>query len=474
VIALFAGGAGVGLAEPVAVPRWDYEVTVAPGLEKMTVRVCFEAFRPKRLALVSGGPLEAVRPTANEPQAAGFDPTTRSWAVERLEPGRCVEYEVDLARLSKGSRAEGCVVVEAGEWLLRPVAVPEGLRATVSFRLPEGASVSAPWARTGNAPPTFLLDPTTWAFIGHVAIGRFASESIAVAGTTLEVAILEGRLQATRAGVRRWLEEAAKAVAALYRGFPRERVQVVVNPVPRRGGDAVPFGSSWQGGGAALLLQLAQSAWDEELPGEWVAVHEMVHLGMPPIETADAWLAEGFTTYYQEVLRARSGHQSALQAWKNIDDGFRRGWASGGERTLEEESRRMRETHQFLRVYWAGAAIALRLDVALRRDSGGARSLDDAMRLLRRARPGAPRLVPAKEIVAEIDAWAGKPVFSGLSVPALASTSFPSLEETYAWLGLEAKDGSVSLRDDAPGASVRRAIMGEGSPVPGSAPSGGQ
>ena len=45
----------------------------------------------------------------------------------------------------------------------------------------------------------------------------------------------------------------------------------------------------------------------------------------------------------------------------------------------------MHREHNYHRVYWAGAAIALRVDVDLLRASGGKQSLDDVMRLLHRA-----------------------------------------------------------------------------------------
>src|SRR5207244_449476 len=97
----------------------------------------------------------------------------------------------------------------------------------------------------------------------------------------------------------------------------------------------------------------------------------------------DAWLSEGFATYYQAVLRARAGFFSARYAWQKMHEGFERGRRQTSSRSLAETSARMGREYQYMRVYWSGAAIALLADVALRKSSGGKKALDDALRALR-------------------------------------------------------------------------------------------
>src|SRR5204862_402529 len=110
--------------------------------------------------------------------------------------------------------------------------------------------------------------------------------------------------------------------------------------------------------------------------GEWVGVHELVHLSMPVVAKEDAWFSEGLATWYQEVLRARAGFQDERRAWQAIEDGFARGRSEPPQAPLARASREMHERHGYVWVYWSGAAAALRLDVLARRGSGGARSLD--------------------------------------------------------------------------------------------------
>ncbi len=129
--------------------------------------------------------------------------------------------------------------------------------------------------------------------------------------------------------------------------------------------DAGPgFGLSSRGGGRSLLFVVGRDADADALVGEWIAVHEMVHLVLPVTRDEDAWLGEGIATYYQEVLRARAGMISAEQAWENLRRGFDAGVRAAGGRTLEEVARGRGD---YTRLYWSGAALALRMDAALRR-----------------------------------------------------------------------------------------------------------
>jgi hypothetical protein len=83
------------------------------------------------------------------------------------------------------------------------------------------------------------------------------------------------------------------------------------------------------------------------------------------------------------------------------------------------------------------------------------------MREIRRAFGGRTSEVAASEIVAHLDAWLGRPMFSDVTSRALASKEFPATDETLARLGVVVEDGRVTRIDDAaPDAAVRRGIVG--------------
>jgi hypothetical protein len=387
--------------------------------------------------------------------------------VSDMQGDACFEYDVAVAAMaSEGAarRTGRTLALRPGSFLLRAGVVPDDLDATISIEVPKGISVAVPFdpipSGPGGGPGRWRLPPSTWPFQGWMLVGPFQSERFTVAGCEVELVRSDGPFAATPAGIRRWLSTAISADAVLFGGtFPRRRLLLGVEAGNSSDGDAVTFGSAWAGGGAHALLWLSKTAKDDALPGEWVAVHELLHSALPHVAIDDAWLSEGFVTYYQEVVRARAGLQTPEQAWQEIHAGFGRGRVSKSRRPIAEESRAMHENHEYHRVYWAGAAIALRLDVALRRESQGRLSLDDALRALC-DHPGADvRTIEGREVVEALDRKAGSPLASSIVNPILASGDFPDLSETYRFLGLGDATGALRFDDAAPGAAIRRAIM---------------
>jgi hypothetical protein len=238
------------------------------------------------------------------------------------------------------------------------------------------------------------------------------------------------------------------------------RVQVIVEPVgPAR--EPVVFGRAMQAGGEAVLLYLAGDAEDADLPLEWIAVHELTHLGLPWIVTEDAWLSEGFVTWYQETLRGRAGYYGQEGAWRALEEGFARGRRSTSDRPLAEESRLMAQRHAYMRVYWAGAALAMRIDLALRAESGGRTSLDDVMRLWNLPQIRARRGWRGLELLAEADRRLGSRVCEASARAFLPRAEFPPTEDLFASLGIgRGEDGVRTYSPDAAARALRRAVGG--------------
>ena len=230
-----------------------------------------------------------------------------------------------------------------------------------------------------------------------------------------------------------------------------------------------------------MQLLISREASDREFPGEWVAIHEFLHHGMPFVDRDDAWLSEGFVTYYTEVLRARAGFRSERDSWSSLLAGFDRGGRSGTGQSLADESRQMHENFAYQRVYWGGAAIALLADVALR-EAGS--SLDAAMRHLQRCCAATPRIWPAQQILRAMDeahepletraadepgrrastAASTRPSLQDLSGPILRSAAFPDLSPIYRKLGVTVVNGGPTLDESASIAHVRRAIFTQPAP----------
>lgn len=455
---LLAASCAAAPAEPVLVPDappsglWSYDVAPADDLARIDVRLRFHGIEPRVLELGDG---------RGAPFLTVADGARGRSSITPPPPGATLVYRVDLAGLADAglaTRVGRSVCVSPGLWLLRPATVPSGAGASLRLAASADVAISAPWPT--DAAGRFLLDETAFRWRGLVAFGRLARFSLEAEGARLDVAALDRPRGATDAGLREWLADAARAQVSLYGEFPVRRAQVIVRPVASN--EPVAFGETLRGGGAAVVLRLGDDATDASLASDWVAVHEFIHLGMPAIADDDAWLSEGFVTYFTEVLRGRAGLLDEAAAWEALVEGFARGRRTGTGRRLRDESAAMERTHAYHRVYWAGAAMALLLDVEMRRGDGGGRTLDDAMREVRRALAGSVRSLPADEVLAHLDAWLGRPLFSETAGRHVASRDFPAVEATLARLGVVVEEGRFARLDDAaPDAAIRRAILGK-------------
>lgn len=444
---------------------WHYEVAASPQLDRLDVTLCFRDQIPRTLVADESGAASYIL----EPRAVtGGRPLTLDPDKETLDTagatGKCLAYAVDLARMAEEVtehgmvRVGGVVATSPHLWLWRPSKLIREAEVSLELKLPTGVRASVPWPVDG-APGRHRLPYTAFSWASQVVLGEFDTLRFTAAGCEFEVAVMKLPREISDAGMQRWLATAAETVASLYDGqFPVSHMQVIVVPFPG-GGDPAYFGMALRGGGPAVQLLISNSARDDAFPGEWVAIHEFLHHGMPFVERDDAWLSEGFVTYYTEVLLARMGFQSERESWQALLAGFGRGARSSSERSLADESLQMHENHAYQRVYWGGAAIALLADVALR-EAGG--SLDAAMRALHRCCAATLRVWPSEQILQAMDesgASRGYPRLEALSGPILRSAAFPDLTPIYRKLGVSMVNGEPTLDESAPIAPLRRAIF---------------
>jgi hypothetical protein len=268
------------------------------------------------------------------------------------------------------------------------------------------ASVPWPPAEAGVDGHGYRLTPTPRHWQDLTAFGRLSSTAIEAAGARIRLAVTDAAPRADDAAIAEWIGEAARAVGTLYGRFPLPSPQVVVVPIGRRA-EPVPWAQVQRGGGAAAHFFVDQHRPLDEFREDWTATHELSHMLLPHVSRDDAWLSEGVASYYQNVLRARAGMIRPEEAWEKLYAGFGRGRAEADEATLAEASARMHERGVFMRVYWSGAAIALIADVALRRESGGERSMDAALEGLADCCLPSYRTWTARELLTRLDALEG-------------------------------------------------------------------
>ena len=412
----------------------DYHVSAAVAPDQVRVAVC-------------GDPDERFDPWAFELSSVALESGRVVGGHVVADAEGCVRY-----RVRRGiSRGDASVWVTTQDRLfVRPTRRRD---ATVTFQLAAGQDVATVWPgrREASGLVSFDLPARGLGLPSDIVLGRFTRLERDIPGANLQFVRAGRPLAYDDATLADHVASAAAEVAGVVGRFPTPRVLAIA--VGARSERAVAFGLTRRGGGGSIVLLVGSPAVADvaALREDWVTSHELSHLLHPSLGSADRWLSEGLATYYQEVLRARSGWQTPERAWARIADGLRRGALDGTGRTLEDEAESMRRTAAFQRVYWGGAAFALEADIQLRRQGG---SLDQALaRCLHQIRR-TTRVVPRARFLRSL---------SGELLPLAESyatrEAFPDLRNAFARLGVEVgADGEVTLVD-APEARIRDAIM---------------
>ena len=405
------------------------------------------------------------------------------WIADDWQAGECLSYRADLAAITAqhdsdvGLRLGDDLVSAPQLWLLRP-DVQGDAKAELRITLPPGWSISAPWREQPSQDPKrasaagnlFFSIPNTPAnWSAAVAIGQFEEERIPLPGGVLRLTILHGADAEQRTKLHDWLARVSRAVLSAYGRLPLGDVQVLMLPVSSLGlaqravaafaARPVHFGQSIRGQGNALELLVDPSRPVAEFDADWVAVHELSHLMHPYLGDRGSWLAEGLATYYQSILRARSGLLTPVQAWDRMRGSLTDAAATPYHDTLKEAARNMHSTHGFDRVYWSGAVYWLTVDRDLRRASGGKLSVETGLSRFRDCCLPSHHEWSPDDFVARLDALLQVKTFSTRYREFSEMRHFPDWEKLYADLGIRSESGHIVFVADAIDADARDKIM---------------
>lgn len=432
-----------------------YDLVVDEDLARMRQTVCSEGPWTRQLVPIHAeGRARLVRAervardgtTSRIVPIEGGDPPF-ALPTARLAPDDCVRLELELA--ASGGGMNGCMagdgfivcatsafVFAAEPW--RPTA-----RHRVTVSLAEGHTMSPVFAHDEVG---LYLDERSFRYVGYAAFGDLETLAVPVPGGCARLTVPSRSPLRESPHLVPWIARAGLASAQITGLATARDASITAVALAARG--PVLFGMAGRGVVPSVLLFATESP-GPEIVDDWTLVHELSHLAVPYVPAADAWLSEGLATYYQEVLRARAGMQSAEAAWRAIDDGLRRGAADGTGRSLREESRRMHASRSYTRVYWAGAAIALLIDVALR--TRGLGSLDDRIARVSALRD---RTLAADALVEALDGGDG--VVREVVGRWLDDERFPDVTPAYAALGLVRGPAGLALGGDG---ALRAAVM---------------
>ncbi len=416
---------------------WTLLARFAPAQRTLTLDACArDAHDTVRFTLV--GESAATRGAPNRLHGA-FEPDGKAWRAREWRAGECATFVLDLAaatRLVRG-RVRGAgsdaLLLSPQHWLWLPDSRTDD--ATIAFVLPAGFGVSVPWRRLPDTHdrPTYALDAEPLDGPALTAFGPFEERQLRRPGGVLRVSVLAPTGSQLSRRMHAWIEGIADVALTANGRLPLRDAQVLV--VPLAGSSAAtPWGEVQRGGGSALHLYPGADASAATLRSDWTATHEISHLLHPYLGTRGRWLGEGLASYYQNVLRARAGWLSVDAAVTSLRAGFARGRreADRAGTTVVDASRNMQETHDFMHVYWSGAAYWLTVDARLRRAHGT--TLDAVLgRYSSCCLLGGDVSTPG-QFVAALDRLSGTREFSTAFERAARATVFPDARQLDALL----------------------------------------
>jgi len=341
--------------------------------------------------------------------ALPFRQTAKStWEVTRSDAARgtvVFEYLVYARSLEDRTRDvssdhvfinPGLVLVYADSHRDAPIEVradlPEGWRAASGMESPA---------------PGLLVAPTYDRLVDSpFELGTFDLVSFEAAGARIEFAIY-GIWDGNAGRLEKDVGAIIEAAAEIYGDMPTDRYVFLTHSAPGLGGGTEYYNST-------VVHTDPSRFWDEDAYENFLGLlaHEFFHLwNVKRFRPADIarydylqenytdllWVAEGITSYYDNLLLARSGVISVedyrVRLADNVDSvvdrpGYGRdslahasfeAWTKGYHRGSDRAPDKPNRTISF---YSQGGLLGLVLDLEIRSRTGGERSLDDVMRSL--------------------------------------------------------------------------------------------
>ncbi len=289
-----------------------------------------------------------------------------------------------------------------------------------------------------------------------------ADSTMRIGGGVIRIDFKRADYAIGAAPVCRWMALAALAVTDYFGRYPVPSVKVVIESVSgngAQGGTTYPNG----GDGPLIVVPLGRDTVQARLDNDWVMTHEMVHLSVPSVPERSHWLEEGIATYVEPIARARLGQLSEGKVWADMIDGMPKGLPRSGDRGLDR-------TPTWGRTYWGGALFCLLADVEIHRRTNNRLGLMDALRGVG-AEGGSIRYAwSVDRIFAAADRAIGVPVLSELYARMGSEPGMDEVDSLWQKLGVTNAFGVVRFVDDAPLASVRKAITAPGSPATAAEP----
>src|SRR5271170_3193590 len=278
------------------------------------------------------------------------------------------------------------------------------------------------------------------------------TESLSIGGAAINVEIEAGDLSLSRTQVLDWVRRSACAVTEYYAGFPVRKVDVKITPIDE--GKGVLFGRTVLVDQTLVIrVGLSRFATESSLVDDWVMTHEMVHLALPSVPDEHHWIEEGIATYVEPIARAQIGDLPPETVWRELVDGLPKGLPASGDQGLDN-------THTWGRTYWGGAMFCLLADIEIRKQTGNAQGLRDALRAINRAGGTIEVDWPLERVIEVGDKATNGKVLVELYSQMASKPVSVDLPDLWKQLGVVRGDRGVTFDKGAALASIRASICG--------------
>lgn len=270
--------------------------------------------------------------------------------------------------------------------------------------------------------------------------------ALSLEGVNVQVDFRDTKFSGGTEPLLQWIKRSEGIVAAYYGEFPTSSLRIQVVP---QDGAGVRGGQTWAG---FIRIQVGREVTPAQLMDDWVLVHEMTHLALPDMGESQSWFSEGLAVYVEGIARVQAGNRSQEDVFSEQMRQMPRGMPQSGDQGLDH-------THTWARTYWGGAMFCFLADVEIHRRTGNRFGLQDAMRAVTRASGGLSADWPISRVFDIGDEATGTHVLEEMYAQMKDKPVTPDLQDLWAKLGVVSDGGSVKLKDDAPLAAVRLAIM---------------
>lgn len=270
-------------------------------------------------------------------------------------------------------------------------------------------------------------------------------EPLMIGTARLEVQFAPGFDAPGRSEALAWVRRSADAVVGYFGRFPVP--QVVVLLVPNEGA-GVRGGVTYGEPSLLVRVRVGRETTRTQFLGDWIMVHEMIHLAVPRIPRSQNWLQEGLATYVESVARGRAGLVTPATVWREWAQAMPQGQPQLGDAGLDH-------TPTWGRTYWGGAMFCLLADVQMLTRSGRRAGLQQALQGVLAAGGNYGVVWSVDRILATADAAVEQTTLTELYQRMKDSPEPAALEALWQDLGVVGN----TLNDNAPLAAVRRAIL---------------